>query len=155
MVMYINRLDPKTLRVRLGQKDIPGRPDTVPMKVDVTPVDASDFFGIDRILIHQNYDPVSHLNDIAVLHLNRIVEFSLGVLRICLPPPTVGTFEDKEAIVAGTVPIQTRIRRRDRHSNDNTHKMVALCTFYVRLGHCSFYGFAECDFTRGSSTCLE
>ena len=100
---FRNRVTPQTIRIRLGD----WRLDNLLQRAsnesaDVKAGNEDRFFGVQRIVIHKDYEPRSHLNDIAVIRLNRLVTFSDVIGRICLPPPTTDiTFEDREATVAG------------------------------------------------------
>lgn len=61
----------------------------------------NNLYNVDKIVIHQQYDPRSHLHDIAVVWLDRTIQFSPIVQRICLPPPSLPSLEDRTAFVAG------------------------------------------------------
>ncbi len=63
----------------------------------------SNLFNAEKIIIHQQYEPRSHLHDIAVIRLDRIVQFSPVIQRICLPPPSLPSLEERTAFVAGYI----------------------------------------------------
>ncbi len=69
--IYI-RVHPSKLHVRLGEFDIIGRlavNATVPSDFTTSPsVDAeNNLFGVDSLIIHEQYEPRSHVNDMSVL----------------------------------------------------------------------------------------
>ena len=61
----------------------------------------NNLFNVEKIIIHQQYEPRSHVHDIAVIRLDRIVQFSPVIQRICLPPSSLPSLEDRTAFVAG------------------------------------------------------
>ena len=50
--------------------------------------------------LHENYDPVSYENDIAVMRLDQPATFSDSIIPICLPDPS-SQFTNNEAYVIG------------------------------------------------------
>jgi len=95
--------------VRLGQFDIPGRIEANAFDVDrrdeslvnFDPDPEEAFYGVKRAIIHRQYDPPSHLHDIAILRLDRLVRFTANIQRICLPPPSIHPLDGQHAFVAG------------------------------------------------------
>lgn len=76
LLMY--RVHPSKLHVRLGEFDIIGRlavNATVPSDYTTTPsVDAeNNLFGVDSLIIHEQYEPRSHVNDMSVWHFSLFV----------------------------------------------------------------------------------
>ena len=92
------RIHAGKLRVRLGQFDIAGRARS---SDDAQPVPDDAFYGVDKCIVHDGYHSETHLNDIAVLRLDRRVRFSDAVRRICLPPPSLPSLHGEQAYVAG------------------------------------------------------
>jgi hypothetical protein len=99
------------LQIRLGEFDLAGRlPATNPdsnnnsaralLEENST---VNNIFNVEKITVHQQYEPRSHLHDIAIVRLNRPVEFSPVIQRICLPPPSLPSLEDRTAFVAGLI----------------------------------------------------
>lgn len=52
------------------------------------------------VKIHENFNPSSYENDIAILKINRPTIFNNYIWPICLPPEGT-SFENKNAIVIG------------------------------------------------------
>ena len=50
----------------------------------VDKLDPENVYTVEKIYIHENYDPINYLNDIAVIRLNRQVEKSVKKNWICL-----------------------------------------------------------------------
>lgn len=77
-------------------------------------------FGVEKVVIHELYEPVSHLNDIAILRLDSTVNYDLfpsginvgSVRRICLPPTTLTSLQDTTAVVAGSLYLINRFFNR-------------------------------------------
>ena len=119
-IFTIIRTQPSKLTVKLGLLTIKGRP-VLPTAPDDTTEDSSDQlqsskasgqqFGVEKVVIHESYEAVSHLNDIAILRLDSTVNYDLfpslgaaaagSVRRICLPPTTLTSLQDTTAVVAG------------------------------------------------------
>lgn len=92
------------IRVRLG--DLKRDAQILVASLNITTTDTlseeGSVFQVERVVIHRDYQPASHLHDIAVLRLNQSAKFGRTIGRICLPPPTPqATFEAQQAIVAG------------------------------------------------------
>lgn len=102
----MSRVQPSKLLIRLGEFEIPGR-QVVKEALNsqtagaATAEDNSNLYKVAKIIIHQQYEPRSHLHDIAVVWLDRAIRFSPVIQRICLPPPSLPTLEDQTAFVAG------------------------------------------------------
>ncbi|XP_046651923.1 proclotting enzyme-like [Daphnia pulicaria] len=105
----VSGVHPSKLQIRLGEFDLAGRlPATNPdsnnnsaralLEENST---VNNIFNVEKITVHQQYEPRSHLHDIAIVRLNRPVEFSPVIQRICLPPPSLPSLEDRTAFVAG------------------------------------------------------
>ncbi|KAM6220903.1 transmembrane protease serine 11D-like [Rhynchocyon petersi] len=56
---------------------------------------------IRTIIIHNNYKPKTHENDIALVQLNRDVTFTKNIHRVCLPAPTQNILPGSTAYVTG------------------------------------------------------
>ena len=56
--------------------------------------------GVRNLKMHENYDDKSFENDIALIRLDRKVEFSKSVYPICLPPKGKD-YTDTRAFVVG------------------------------------------------------
>ena len=56
--------------------------------------------GVRSFKMHENYDFSSPKNDIALIRLNRKVEFTRSVYPICLPPK-VKNYTDTRAFIIG------------------------------------------------------
>ncbi|XP_006902786.1 PREDICTED: transmembrane protease serine 11D [Elephantulus edwardii] len=54
-----------------------------------------------NIIVHSNYNPVTHENDIALVQLNREVTFTKNIHRVCLPAPTHNIVPGSIAYVTG------------------------------------------------------
>ncbi|XP_044584591.1 proclotting enzyme-like isoform X2 [Cotesia glomerata] len=79
----------RNIIVRLGEYDF-SRPDETR---------SMDFRVVD-VKIHENFNPSSYENDIAILKINRPTIFNNYIWPICLPPEGT-SFENKNAIVIG------------------------------------------------------
>lgn len=77
------------IRVRLGEYDF--------RKVNET---RTRDFGVKEIIEHQEFDPATYFNDIAILTLDQQTIFDTYVWPICLPP-VKGVYVNKTAVVAG------------------------------------------------------
>lgn len=75
--------DWKAVSVRLGEHDLSTSPDCENEMCADTPITA----GIEKIVVHEGYDPLSkgRYDDIALVRLDREIEFGLDVLPVCLP----------------------------------------------------------------------
>ena len=105
-VRLLSRVHASKLLVRLGQSDIPGRAQSNASGVDVTYVTSNTdpdgfFYGVKKTILHSKYDPPSHLHDIAILRLDRLVHFTADIQRICLPSPSINSLDGQDAYVAG------------------------------------------------------
>ena len=74
-------------------------------------------YGAYNIKTHEDYDPITVTNDIAVIALDKEVDYNRQMYPICLPEPD-DTFEDQVATVAGwgdidPVPGRFRLRLPD------------------------------------------
>ncbi|KAG8187278.1 hypothetical protein JTE90_019167 [Oedothorax gibbosus] len=76
-------MNPRQLRVRLGAHDL--RLDNEPGAIDV---------GVDVIRRHEQFDPRTYKNDIAVLRLSRSVQFTDIIKPVCLPYDSLTTADD-------------------------------------------------------------
>nr|XP_012616413.1 transmembrane protease serine 11D [Microcebus murinus] len=56
---------------------------------------------IRRIIIHNNYEPIAHENDIAVVQLDSNVDFTKNIHRVCLPDATQNIPAGSTAYVTG------------------------------------------------------
>ena len=57
--------------------------------------------GVRNFKMHEHYDPRSYRNDIALIRLNRKVEFTKSVYPICLPPYVDKDYTDARAFALG------------------------------------------------------
>lgn len=105
-----SRIQPSKLQIRLGEFDLSGRlPVPLPENnnnsaralLEENSALTNNIYNVEKITVHQQYEPRSHLHDIAIVRLNRPVEFSPVIQRICLPPPSLPSLEDRTAFVAG------------------------------------------------------
>nr|CAH0107143.1 unnamed protein product [Daphnia galeata] len=103
-------IQPSKLQIRLGEFDLSGRlPVPLPENnnnsaralLEENSAFQNNIYNVEKITVHQQYEPRSHLHDIAIVRLNRPVEFSTVIQRICLPPPSLPSLEDRTAFVAG------------------------------------------------------
>ncbi|KZS13284.1 putative Clip-domain serine protease [Daphnia magna] len=105
----VSGVHPSKLHIRLGEFDIPGRlptSSTQPNKSSSGTLldensNGNNLYSVEKIIVHQQYEPRSHLHDIAIVRLGQAVLFSPVIQRICLPPPSLPSLEDRTAIVAG------------------------------------------------------
>lgn len=56
---------------------------------------------VKRVVRHKGFDSRTLYNDIAILTLDRSVEYSKGIRPICLPSPASGYFNGKVGTVVG------------------------------------------------------
>ncbi|XP_034179310.1 venom protease [Osmia lignaria lignaria] len=85
----VNRYERKDVRVRLGEYDFDTSEETRALD-----------FAVSETRVHQDFDPVSYENDIAIVKMHRPTVFDSYVWPVCLPPIDQ-TFENKSAIVTG------------------------------------------------------
>ncbi|XP_004764374.1 transmembrane protease serine 11D [Mustela putorius furo] len=57
--------------------------------------------GVRTILIHNNYNPATHENDIAAIQLDRGINFTKDIHRVCLPEATQNIPPGSSAYVTG------------------------------------------------------
>ncbi len=53
--------------------------------------------AVSKIFMHENYDPVIHVNDIAILQLKERIGWTVMIRPICLPTKAPLNFERKMA----------------------------------------------------------
>jgi hypothetical protein len=87
--IFFFRFKQSDITIRLGEYDFDKEGETSP----------SDY-KLASMTMHEDYDPKSFDNDIAVLTLDRTVPFSKTVYPICLPPKGE-SFTNKRAFVIG------------------------------------------------------
>lgn len=57
--------------------------------------------GIRNIIIHNDYKPATHENDIALVQLDRPVTFTKNIRRVCLPEATQNILPGSTAYITG------------------------------------------------------
>ena len=92
--MYYFRRDKSSFRIILGGHDL--------TNADEMNSSASVYTALD-VRVHKDYDPVTVDSDIALITLDRKVEFTDEVFPICLPKGEENLFVGEHATVAGTI----------------------------------------------------
>ena len=82
-MQYFLRLDPSYIEVKMGLYDFNN------------PTERTKAFAVEKMWIHEDYDRITHKNDIALLRLSQKAYFT----PICLPP----AFERYQNDYIGTV----------------------------------------------------
>ncbi|XP_061391017.1 serine protease grass-like [Musca vetustissima] len=80
----VNTLDP-VIGVRLGEHDISTVQDCMKTGPKIKCNPPVEDFGIENIVTHPEYNKRKHVNDIALIKLDRNVEFKKHIEPICLP----------------------------------------------------------------------
>lgn len=94
-VPYFRR-DKSSFRITLGGHDL--------TNADEMNSSASVYAALD-LRVHDDYDPVTIDSDIALITLDRKVEFTDKVFPVCLPKSEENLFVGEDATVAGTIAI--------------------------------------------------
>lgn len=94
--------------------------------------------AVRSILIHDNYNPETHENDIALVQLDKEVTFNRYIHTVCLP-------EANQAISTGSTAYVTgwgsqsysgkSLRKNKNKDNSNISWYLPLCTFFLIKGH--------------------
>lgn len=59
-------------------------------------------FTLSAIYMHEKYDPVTYVHDIAIIKLKeKMNEWTDAIRPICLPTPGIGSLDGKSTTVAG------------------------------------------------------
>ena len=102
-----------------GRPALASAPDDTIAEDDSTTTGSVMQFTVNKVVIHESYEALTHLHDIAVLRLDGAITwrakeqeqdrtlFSSSysaagkVRRICLPPSSISSLQDTTAVVAG------------------------------------------------------
>lgn len=87
--------------------------------------------GVTRILIHDNYNPETHENDIALVQLDREVTYTRYIHRVCLPEANQAISPGSTAYVTGwgSQSYSGEYLRKNK-DNSNISWYLPLCIFF-------------------------
>ncbi|XP_037929103.1 serine protease grass-like [Teleopsis dalmanni] len=132
--------------VRLGEHDINTDPDCGRKGKRYVCMPPSENYGIEKITAHPDYDSNTYLNDLAIITLDRTVNFNKHIKPICLPitPSSLVIARDQEYFIAGwgttengttsPIPLKAKVPHRDNDYCTQTYRGLEIARQQICVG---------------------